>query len=206
MTDPKAQVDMARVALRRAIAGAMVRKEHAEEQLAVLVPELEGRRADRALAASAADAALQADLERVVTDLERQVDVHEQAKTLAESDIDSLKRELVAMDGLERDAERAAGLTAVRDAEDADATEQATLARVRSAINSLEAEADLNDELTQETGLRRRIEKATADAAAKARLAELKAAHVDRLTQEATTSDIESDGDDDAPPKRKRTL
>lgn len=198
MTDPKAQVDMARVALRRAIAGAMVRKEHAEGELKRLAPELEGRRADRAFAESAGDASLVADFQSVIADLERQVELHTQAQTLADSDIESLKSELVAMDRLEHEAERVSGLAAVQVAETSDTVEQTTLSRVRDAINELEVEANLNDELAQDQGVRRRIEKATSEAAAKARLAELKAAHVDRVARES-----------DAPPpstKRKKTL
>ena len=203
MSDAKAQVEKARVALRRAVAGAMVRKEQAEAALSELQPQLEGRIADRAVAEAAGDEALVGNIEGLVDDLRAQVELHTEALTTADHDIASLKEELQNMDGLEREAERVGFVTAARDAAEPPSVEQATLSRVRDAINALEAEVGLNDELDASGRLDRKIKEVTAEAEAKAKLAELKAQHARRKS-----GDEEDSGEDaeSAPKKPKRTL
>ena len=199
MADAKAQVEMARVALRRAIAGALVRQEQAEEQLQRLRPVLEARRSDRAVAEAAGDSALMAEIDQAVSLLESEIENHEGALAMAQNDVAGLKEELKDMDGLEREAERLAAVTEVRDASEPPSVVQATLDRVRASIGALEAQANLNDELARDAGLERKLEAAATEAAAKAKLAELKAAAAGRLNGDG-------DDDNDAPPKKKKTL
>ena len=209
---------MARVALRKAIASAMVRKEQAEEALGRLRPALEGRLGDRDLALQAGDTALVDQVNLLVDDLESQVALNEQALAIAEADIDALKEELRNMDGLVREAERVDAVSAVREAAAPPAVEQATLNRVRDSIDSLQIEADLNDELQSSDRRQRQIEALAADAAAKAKLAELKAQHALRQASETEGSvgaertlgpddaDTSSPDPTEPPPKRKKTM
>ncbi len=209
VSDPKAQVEMARVALRRGIASALVRKEQAEEALGRLRVALEKRAEDRAVAASGGDEALVADVDRAIEHLDGQRAVHEEALATAENDIAALKEELRSMDGLEREAERLSVLAPLRDADKPSVAEQ-TLDRVRASIDALESEARLNDELLESERVERRIQTATAEAAAKAKLAELKAQRA--LEQAAGAGQKTGSGRDgepessSSPKKPKRTL
>lgn len=206
MADAKDQVERARVALRRAIAGALVRQEQAQEALERLRGLIEARTEDRALAESAGDTAVLADVDRALADLREQVAVHEQALATAEADQSKLKEELRSMDGLARQADRLAAVSAVREAAEPPAVEQATLDRVRASILDLESEAKLNAELSPTRRLDREIEEAAAEAAAKAKLAELKAKHAQRANDPAEAGDDgASDGESPAP-KPKRSL
>lgn len=218
MPDAKDQVDMARVALRKAIASAMVRKEQAEEVLSRLRPALEGRTADRALAAEAGDAELERKVAQLVDDLEGQVALQEQVLATADGDIETLKEELRGIDGLVRQAERVDAVSAVREAEAPPDVKEATLNRVRASIDALGAEADLNDELRGEDRVHRQLEAAAADAAAKAKLAEMKAQHALSKASEVGVTPSKTLGPDDAQdapsdptelsdtPKRKKTM
>ena len=204
MSDAKSKVDMARVALRRAIASAMVRKEQAEEAIGRLKTAIELRTQDRMLAESAGDTSLVADIDQRIADFERQFAVHDEALALADNDIASLKEELQGMDGLEREAERLEVLAPIRDADGPSVT-QSTLDRVRDSIQALDTEASVNDELLAAERLERRIEVATAEAAAKAKLAELKAQHALRKASEPS-ADADGDAAPPAPKKPKRTM
>ena len=202
MPDAKSQVDMARVALRRAIASAMVRKEQADEVVGRLRAAIELRTQDRSLAESAGDTPLVADIDRRLADLVSQLDVQTEALALADNDILSLKEELQSMDGLERDAERLDVLAPLRDADQPTVAEQ-TLDRVRDSIQALDAEASLNAELQGAERLERRIKEATAEAAAKAKLAELKAMHAQRRAHEVEVGSGEGGESEPDPPPRK---
>lgn len=209
VSDPKAQVEKARIALRRGIASALVRKEQAEEALGRLRVALEKRAEDRSLAVSGGDEALVADIDRAIEHLDGQRAVHEEALATADDDIASMKEDLRSMDGLEREAERLSVLAPLRDADKPSVKEQ-TLDRVRASIDALEAETRLNDELLESERVERRIQAATAEASAKAKLAELKAQRALEKAasaggQTATSGDDGSDPSS-SPNKPKRTL
>lgn len=185
-----------------------MRKEEAVKTLLRLRTTIESRNEALRVAAPTQDRELADEVNKLVADLESQVQLEEQALALAESDIVSLKEELQKLDGLERQAERLATLSAVEAAHADASPAEATLDRVRTAIADLEAEARLNEELGANDRLLRQIEEASVQAAAKARLAELKAAHAGRANG-AGTGDVTDDAtvaDPDAPPRGKRTL
>ena len=192
------QVDAARIALRRAMASALARKETAEAELTRIAKTLEGRRGDLTLAESAADVKLVGQIRTIIDDLHAQADLHRSAVTLADEDLAALKdewRELQA-------SARSAGLAIESPPTASGSAVDQTLDRVRDSIAELDIEASLGSSDTDV----RRTDAAAADALARAKLAELKAAKLARGSSGTSSSDADDADDVPSSSKPKRTL
>jgi phage shock protein A len=196
--------------VRQLAASALARKEKLEEQLTAREAEKRQKEADREVALSADDDEVALGLTQQINELTSRVELKRGEVDAADSSYRDILGDLRSVQDAAKEHERLAARAPIDKAIAADpfdmSAEDAALDNVRRHIDTLSAQADLDDELGASRKADREleqkmaaIEKQEAEAKARAQLAELKAKRKPKETPAAAEGE-------EPPKKPKKTM